>query len=132
MPLDRAHISIAQRVMTVVNPAFAGLLGYAYTFKAAELQDAPAYDAAAQILPLQLWGIGFIGIALMLAAARLVHRRVVFVAGLAWLTIWMVVFAGLFIKVYADGAATFIAWVFPAYVAAACWASMLTLLAREG
>lgn len=132
MPLTRTTVTVAQRVMVPVNIAFATALGYAYTFESTQLIKSTAYRGADDILPLQVWGVGFLGIAAWLSVAAVLGRRAVFVAGLAWLGVWMVVWAGVFIRVYIEGGATFLAWTFPAYVAAACWASMLSLLAREG
>lgn len=132
MPLTRKTVTVAQRVMVPVNTIFAAVLGYAYTFEAEQLETAAAYRSAAEILPLEAWGVGFLGIAAWLAAATVVlHHRRLFVVGLAWLGAWMLVWTGVFIAVYLKGDATFVAWIFPAYVAAACWASMLSLLAQE-
>lgn len=131
MTLTRLNVTVAQRVMIPTNIIFAAVLGYAYTFRAAELMDSSAYRGANEILPLQAWGIGFIGIAAWLFTATQLHRRSVYVGGLAWLFAWMLVWTGVFVAVHLRGDATFIAWVFPAYVSAACWASMLTLQAQE-
>lgn len=131
MPLTRATVTVAQRVMVPVNIVFAAALGYGYTFEATRLVTSPPYRSANEILPLPVWGVGFLGVAAWLTLAAVTSRRSVFVAGLAWLGVWMAVWAGVFIAVYFKGDASFLAWTFPAYVAAACWASMLSLLARE-
>lgn len=131
MPPLRASITVAQRVMTIVNTLGAAALGYGYSFEANQLLTAPAYQSVDRILPLQVQGIGFIGIALLLAGGLVAERRAVHVAGLAWLTLWLAGLAVMLVAGWTHGDVTFLAWVLPAWVAAACWASMLTLLAEE-
>lgn len=131
MPLTRSTITIAQRVMTIANTALAAAFGYGYVLEADRLRLAPAYRSIDARIPLQVQGAGYIGIALLLALGLIVHKRLVHVAGLAWLLAWTGALAVLLVIGWAKHEVTFLAWVLPAYVAAACWASMLSLLARE-
>lgn len=131
MPLTRATITIAQRVMTVANTALAGAFGYGYVFEADTLRGAPAYRSIDRVIPLEAQGVGYIGIAILLGLGIIIHSRVVHVAGLAWLMAWTASLSGLLVYGWVKGDVTFLAWVLPAYVAAACWASMLSILTRE-
>lgn len=131
MPLTRATITIAQRVMTVANPALAAAFGYGYVFEADRLRQAPAYRSIDLLIPLELQGIGYLGIATLLGLGLLIRHRGVHVAGLAWLMAWTGILGVLLVVGWLKDDVTFLAWVLPAYVAVACWASMLSLLAKE-
>lgn len=131
MPLTRATITIAQRVMTVANTALAAAFGYGYVFEADALRRAPAYLSIDGLIPLEAQGVGYLGIAALLGVGLIVHNRLVHVVGLAWLMAWTATLGVLLVVGWLDGDVTFLAWVLPTYVAVACWASMLSLLARE-
>jgi hypothetical protein len=131
MPLTRASMTIAQRVMTVANTALAAAFGYGYVFEADTLRHAAAYRSIDRLIPLEVQGVGYLGIALCLGVGLAVRSRRVHVAGLAWLMAWTVILAGLLVAGWLRHDVTFLAWVLPAYVAVACWASMLSLVAQE-
>lgn len=132
MPLTRDSVTVAQRVMTVVHVLLAGHIGWAYTFKTDNLRDnSAAYADVDRLLPLVIQGVGFLGIATMLGVAMLLHSRQVYVVGLAWMTLWVAVLVVALGLASARGEATVVAFDFPAYVVCGCWASMLSLVARE-
>lgn len=131
MPLDRKHVTAGQRVMVLVNATFAGGLGLGYTFIPGQLEKQPTYASAAQVLPLPFQGVGFLVISALLVFALITHRRGVYVAGLAWMLVWLVAWVLICIRATAQGQASVLAAWWPAYVVCACWASMVALISRE-
>lgn len=131
MPLDRRHVTVAQRVMIPVNTAAATLFALAYLTTADRLREAPTYAAIDKIIPLFFQGIGYACIALILFAGMWTKKRELFVAGLAWMMSWTVILSGMLVYAWYQHQVTILAWVFPAYMSAACWASMLSLITRE-
>lgn len=131
MPLDRTHVTAGQRVMVIVNAVFAGGLGVGYTFMSGQLMQQSTFASAAQVLPLPYQGIGFLGIAALLGIALLSRRREIYVAGLAWMLVWVAIWALICVRATVHGDASVLAAWWPAYVVCACWASMLSLLSRE-
>lgn len=131
MPLTRDTMTIAQRVMTPANTALAAAFGYGYVFEAERLRLAPSYRSIDQDVPLEIQGCGYLVIAGLLGLGLIIENRIVHVVGLAWLMAWTAALGILLVAAWRRGDVTFLAGVLPFYVAVACWASMLSLLAKE-
>ena len=68
-------------------PAYCLLFGYIgaiFTYQAAERTDAPVYDVARSIMPIHMWGLLFVVVAIVDLVAILTQERVAFVLGLAF------------------------------------------------
>lgn len=128
MPLTRAFVTAASRVMLPTYPPFALYIGLVYaTDPLGRLEGSSAFP----LLPTALWGAGFIAAGTVLVAALVVRRRSLYVLALAPLLVWLLVWAGALAwnAVFGDG--SFSAPAFPAFVAVACWATMISLQSRE-
>ena len=134
MQLDRKHVTVASRVMLPAYAVlFAGLgLNYVVTSRA-RLTLSPTLAYADGLLPLPAWGVLFLCVAALMVAALLTKTRMLFRYGL-WLgivcmTIWAGVFAS---AAYGPGGdASPAAFLWPAFVATACYASNRSLLTGE-
>lgn len=135
MPLDRAHVTVASRVMLPTYPMLAGVLGAGFLFTPEPiLLETPIYRSMAHLAPLHFWGAGLLLIAaIQLVALALYQRRGrgLYQYALGLLAVWMAAWAGVCVVAYFGGEASPVAWVWPAFAARCCWASMLSLAARE-
>lgn len=133
MPLDRAHVTIASRLMlpayTVLNAAFAGMF---LLDPQQRLQAAPSLDHARSWMPIDRWGLAWFALAALMVTALIVQHRPTFVAALSintavWFTWGLVVETA----VLTQPNVTPLAGVLPWFVATASFASMLSLLSGE-
>lgn len=132
MPLDRAHVTVASRIMLPTYPLFVGSVGLSMTLTPLDrLLETPAFAYAADLAPLRLWGAGFLAVAAILIAGLLVHRRSTYVAGLAVMVTWMGGWTALLALSAINGDSSPSAWTWPAFVAVAGFATMSSLFARE-
>lgn len=133
MPLDRNNITIASRVML---PAYAAANA---TFAAVFLLDpqrrlslAPSLDIARNWMPIERWGLLWLAVAAVMAAALIVRHRALFVTALAinagaWFAWGFLTGAAVFTQPNVTPLASVLPW----FVAVASFASMLSLLAGE-
>ena len=132
MPLDRAHVTAASRVMLPTYPAFFGILGAGLVFTpTGRLTATPVFRYVDDhLLDIHLWGVGFLLLAAAFAAALLTHRRRVYQLALGcaigWMSLWTVLAAA-----SAAETGSFTAWAWPAFVGVACWASLVSLETKE-
>lgn len=132
MPQDRAHLTIAQRVMRRVDLGFFSVIGASFTFTPLErLVATPGLAYLNSWVSIRLVGLILLVGATGLAYAMWSHRRIVTVVVLVACMAWMGAFAVALIFAAIFGDASFAAWAWPGYVALACWASLLSLQAGE-
>jgi hypothetical protein len=84
------------------------------------------------LLPLWIWGVGFLVIAAVLIMALSCRRRSAYIFALSTMTVWMAVWALLLFASAMDGGASWSAWTWPGFIGVACWATILSLHSREG
>lgn len=129
MPLDRHHVTNASRVMLPVYTFFAAYIGVCYSLDPGHrLAGIPPFP----LFPSAVWGAGFLAFTAGFLLAFITSRRELFVGTLSLMMVWLALWAvGLAKGAFLDGHGTYTSWLFPGFVAAACWATMLSLLARE-
>lgn len=132
MPLTRATVTIASSVMLKVYPAFAFGIGLSFTLTPrSRLVESPSLAYADDLFALDLWGIGYLAVAAALGIALVLHRRRLYQAALLVMTLWMLLWAAVMAYAAAQGQGSYSAWTWPAFIAAACWATLLSLEAGE-
>lgn len=132
MPLTKKNMTIASRVMLPIYPAFA--LGAGVSFVATPLDrllNSPTLQFANKLIPLSLWGYGYLAVALVLLGALLARDRRAYRLALAVMLVWMAFYTAVTLWAAFAGGASFSAWTWPAFIVAACWATELSLAARE-
>lgn len=132
MPLDRAHVTAASRIMLPVYVVFFALVGGTYLFTPlGRLQQSPGLAYADALLTLRAWGGLFVAAALLMSAALVAHRREWFRFALMFCGLAMAVWAIVLVLAFLDGGASPTAWVWPGLVVAACVASYRSLTVKE-
>lgn len=131
MPLDRAHVTVASRVMLPTYVVFFGVLGVNYLMANDAALNAPALVFAANVMPLPAWGGLFVACSLMMTAALLMRRRVLYRFALRMCAVAMVFWAIVIAAASLQGEATPLAAVWSGFVAVACYASDRSLATRE-
>lgn len=132
MPLTRANLTIASCVMLPLYPAFSFGVGLAFVATPrARLLTSPALRTVDHLFPLGLWGWAFLALAAWLGGALLARSRAAVVRGLAVMVAWMLLYSAVMAWSAIDGGASFSAWTWPMFVGVACFASTLSLMARE-
>lgn len=132
MPLDRAHVTVASRVMLPAYPLFMGALGVSFVVAPDRiLLKTPTFNFADRLAPLPLWGVMFLLAAAGMTLALLIHRRAAYQAAIVvafgamgWWTI--LTFAS---TVAGDASPTAALW--PAFVSVALYATYQSLVSRE-
>lgn len=132
MPLTPDSVTRASRTMLPTYPAFFAIIGLGLALTPERrLIQTPAFRYADQLVDITWWGAGFLVLAVAFIAALIAHRRRAFQlalgVGVVWMSLWAVVtaFAAL------QDVASFSAWAWSAFVARACWASLVSLESRE-
>ena len=132
MPLTRSSVTVASRVMLPVYVGFFASVGLSLLLTpVARLRQTPAFDYAAEVVALEAWGVGSLAVAATLVAGLAASSRRVFRAGLSVGFLWMLGWAVVCVVAAFEGSATFSAWTWPAFIAAACWATLRSLAAGE-
>lgn len=99
MPLDRAHMTDAERITLPLYLGAYLLIGLIFVLQPAERTSGPAFDPARLLLPMPAWGALFVAIAavelLALASARrrLYIRALIAGTGMAAFWLILLVFA---------------------------------------
>lgn len=132
MPLDRAHITAASRIMLPTYCVFFGTVGLNFLAHPARLDSSPMLRYADQLMCLRLWGAVFSTCCLLMVAAfafrhRDLYRFAVRVCAFSMVAWAMVAIAGAIVQ-----PVSFSAWAWPGLVAAACFASDRSLAKHEG
>lgn len=136
MPLDRTTITHSSRVMLVVYPVFASLVGLSYLLGSPERTSSPSFDVVRNIMPMTHWGAVFLGLAALMVGALITHRRDRMVLALklsrAAYSIWAAGFAASLLNFHHwpplnDGVSFNAIWLW-AFVAFAHTASLQSLL----
>lgn len=132
MPLTRATVTIASRVMLPAYPVFAAIVGFSFVTTPRERIEATAsLRYADQVVPLPLWGGAFVAVAALLAVALAAHSRRLYQAVLGLMAVWMLIYSFVLIGSALYGLASWSAWAWPSFIACACWASLLSLESKE-
>lgn len=132
MTLTRHNVTAASRVMLPLYPLFALAVGLSFTITPRpRLVASPALAYANEFVDLQLWGIGFLAVAAILTVALLAHHRRTYQGALAVMAVWMSFYTATLLVAALKGGATYSAWTWPAFVTAACIASLTSLESRE-
>lgn len=133
MPLDRAHVTIASRTMLPVYILVELAFGIAYTTDPGNrLNLAPSVEFQRELMPLWLWGLLQLTLALLMAAALAAHHRATFAYALAVGAVtWFLWGASIGASIFLTPNTSYLAPVLPWFVTLACVASMRSLLARE-
>ena len=132
MPLRRPNVTIASRVMLPIYPLFAAGVGVSFVATPLErLVATPSLRYAQDLVGLRAWGVGYLLVAALLTGALLAGSRRVYAYGLAVMALWLAVYALMVLLSAFTGASSWSAWAWPAFIAAACWATLLSLLSQE-
>lgn len=132
MTLTRHTVTVASRVMLPLYPLFAIGVGLSFILTPRpRLVASPALAYADGFVDLQLWGIGFLAVAGILGLALFTHHRRTYQGALAVMAVWMSFYAATLLVAALKGGATYSAWTWPAFVTAACIASLTSLESRE-
>lgn len=75
MPLTRANVTAASRVMLPLYPALYLAVGVAFLTQAATRTSGPAFDVAKMVIPIPAWGLLFAGVAVVEIVALVAHNR---------------------------------------------------------
>lgn len=131
MSLNRANVTTASRVMLPAYPLLCLALAANYASGAPRLMSSPALTTADSLLPLPVWASMFALAALVLIGGIVAHHRTVYLVGLIIMCAAMLVWTTVFAYAAIDGGASYSAAAWPAFVCAACWASIRSLTSRE-
>lgn len=135
MPLTRATVTAASRVMLPAYVALTAVIGAVYTFDPTRRLNgvhALAVPRAVMGGTMTLWGVMFLSIASLMAVAFLTHRRALFVTGLYLCAATFLFWAGMYtVSVFVDQETSILAPVYPLFVVVACHASATSLLRGE-
>lgn len=129
--LTRANVTSASRVMLPAYPLLCLALAINYSIDAPRLMSSPALSTAARLLPLPVWGAMFALAGIVLVAGLVQHRRLVYIAGLVIMCAAMLLWTAVLTYATVDSRASFTAAAWPAFVCAACWATIRSLISRE-
>lgn len=131
-PLTRHTVTAAARVMLPIYPLFAAGLGFSFVLTPRpRLLASPALAFADRFIDLHLWGIGFLIVATVLVVALISHHARSYQAALAVMALWIGFYAFTLVVAAFKGGATYSAWTWPAFVFAACVASLMSIETGE-
>jgi hypothetical protein len=129
MPLDRAHITRASLIMLPSYVLFFGGVGLNFmTAPFDRLAATPMLRYADQIMSIRVWGCLFALCALLMAVAMLLHHRELYQFALLLCGISMVLWTLVAIVGIFERPISYSSWLWPAIIAAACFASNRSLV----
>lgn len=132
MPLTRANVTVASRVMLPAYTIFFAVVGASLiTTPLARLAATPMLRYADTIMSVRIWGALFVACALLMAAALARHHRTMFRFALLVCFFSMVLWAVVAILGVFYEPVSYSAWAWPALVAAACMATNRSLAKGE-
>lgn len=130
--LSRTTVTAASRIMLPTYVAFFAVVGLAMILTPQHrLHQTPAFAAADRVADLDLWGAGYTAIAAAMLLALVIARRSIYRAALAVAIVWMLAWACVTVTAAFHDLGGFAAWAWPAFVARACWASLVSLTTGE-
>src|SRR5690348_15692484 len=98
MPLDRAHITVASRVMLPVYPIFSALFGLGLLLTPRDrMLQTPVFQTADHVAPLPTWGVLFLVVAALQVSAMVAKTRPRYTLALGLLIVLMGVWTVVFI-----------------------------------
>lgn len=132
MPLTRTNVTAASRRMLPTYPLFFGLIGVGLLVTPLpRLLATPAFSYAHDVVSIRAWAAAFLALAVAFAFCLIVGDRRAYQlalgAAIVWMTLWTIATIA---AAFAD-LASFTAWAWPAFVARACWASLVSLESQE-
>lgn len=132
MPLTRANVTRASRVMLPTYVGFFTIVGLNYAFApTSRLLPSPVLRYANSVMNIRGWGLVFLLAAALMALALATGRRDMYRYALLLcslsLAVWTVV--GILAVFFSNASPA--GWVYSAFVLAACFASYRSLTVRE-
>lgn len=132
MPLDRAHVTRASRIMIPVYVGFFAILGLNYLLTPhVRLIASPALDYTDGVMTLHAWGALFLAAAALMVVAMVSATRQLYLYGLLLCAISMVLFTAAAALAPFFSQASPGGWVWPGFVLAACFATYRSLSKGE-
>lgn len=132
MPLTRANVTVASRVMLPAYPILAAAVGLNYLVAGDRLLEVGViYRVADKIVPLHWWGLMFLIVALAQAFALVSRSRLAYELALALMAGAMVTWGSVGLLAAAREGGSWTAALWPGFVAVACIASFRSLNERE-
>lgn len=131
MPLDRAHITVASRIMLPAYVVFFASQGVNYMIADETARASPALSFADDVMPLAAWGVVFLGCSALMVVSMIVKSRNLFRFALRICGLSIMFWAAAITAASLAGDATPLAATWPAFVATACYATDRSLGRRE-
>ena len=135
MPLTKATVTVASRIMLPTYVALTAVIGLVYLLDPCNRLDGiPALTAPRWVMGGQMWpwGLLFLGLSVVMLAAFNTHRREWFIFALygcaATFLMWAIMYG---ISIFLDPTTSLLAPVYPLFVVRACRASAQSLLRGE-
>lgn len=128
MPLNRENMTVASFIMTKAYVVFFAVFGASLMVTPLDrLLATPMLRYAHHIMSIRAWGAMFFACGLLMVVALVRERRMLYrygllVCGLSMATWTLVALVGIFFEPI-----SYSAWVWPAFVMAACWATNKSL-----
>jgi len=135
MPLTKANVTAASRVMLPTYVVMTAVIGLVYLLDPlGRLERVHALTAQRMLMGGQMWpwGLVFLGLSVVMLAAFRQHRRTWFVFALYGCAVAFLMWAILYaVSIFLDPATSLLAPVYPLFVVRACRASAKSLLRGE-
>lgn len=133
MPLTRATVTAASRIMLPCYPALAAWIGLAYLFGDPSRTNTPSFQVARDLMPMRGWGCVFLAIAVLLLVGYALRSRDVTVFVLSMATVAYLMWAAFFVWALLTAPdASLVAPAWPLFSALACTASATSIARLEG
>lgn len=135
MPLTRATVTVASRIMLPAYCLLCAAFGLVYTFDPGHrLNTVPALTFQRQVMggTMLPWGLLFLGLAVLMVLAFTRKSRMTFAFALCCCAVTWLLWGGMYaVSVAQEPRASVLAPVLPLFVVAACIASTASLLKGE-
>lgn len=132
MTLTRDTVTAASRIMLPSYPPFFAVIGMGLLLTpTSRLLATPAFNYADQLVSIRWWGAAFLLLAGVFVAALVLKQRRPYQFALTIAVTWMSLFAVVTAAAALKDMASFSAWAWSAFVARACYASLVSLEVRE-
>jgi hypothetical protein len=132
MPLNKENVTLGTWVMMPTYLIFAAGVGAGTLLTpVSRLLQTPTLAYANSYVPIHAWGVVFLVVAGSLAVSRLLEHRTAYMATLSIMLLWIGFYALMCVFAADNGQAAWSSWLWPTFVARACWATLLSLAARE-
>lgn len=132
MPLTKTNVTAASRRMLPTYPIFFATIGLGLLLTSHDrLIQTPTFHYADTFVSIRYWGAGFLALSLAFLAALALRRRRGYQIALTVAIVWMSLWAAVTAASTLTSPSSFTAWAWPAFIARACWASLVSLETRE-